>query len=1321
MKRSILLVCFCLTLFHSFSQVINKVSFAQSQSGTTGFENMVKDKEGNLIVSGTYQSSAVICQGDTLSPKTSATNLYLIKFNSSGDRIWMKAIWVNNYYGSQLKDIACDSLGNIYFPLYVGGGQVFFEDTTVTLTGNYSTITKLDANGNHVFTKSVNSSSYNNYLSNAIAVQGNGIFYIENISNIVKLDLEGNFVWRMASNFDISPDNLQLNMLELDPNGNIYANGFFNTSQMYYGTESLPYTGTGTNAFFILKVNPSGQLLWQKGFPARNSVEKIPMTFDKSGNLLTNVVIGNFSVFTVNGETIITEGTNAGLILKINPDGNPLSHWKFLNSSFFTGSIYCDEQDQVFISGQYGLSPSKDILFPGNFKVPQFTFNHVYFAKIDSTGQTQYVLPIWFSGGANFSPHIEKGNDENFYLSGYGIGATNIGCTNYNISPLFSYLVNIRDLKQTAAFSVKNNNDNKFYFEVDSTLQGNSFSWNFGDGSAGSGRNVSHAYSEPGNYAVNLSICNSTTISSLVSMKGLQSVTPNHSANTSSLNMLLRGAGFTNIASVELIRGNFKIEADTFELFNNNEILAHFNFDNDETGYWDMVLNLQNSYSDTLQNAIMLENPTPILLTTEIVSRNKILVNREFPCVIKVTNESNQTVFGVTNFLKFSGLNKDVKLLTELAATNWRSHLLDRITDGVTHIQDAETSKPFITGFYIYPCIGPGESVYLTFLIKSTDSEPFKVSSKLGHSIFSASQVSSFSQGNNNFTPMALQFMAARVTGQPVSNFTNANLSLTSTLSGLSFLRGNNNSQTFYPRLLRTRKGNGTGGGGGGSASPGGPNSGGSVSPPVNGNQEAGGTFGEFFGFSDDLPNRDPGKAAEDKIVDDGKKEGKFKDQKDKADGVGQKTDTDLEKPSKEPEDDETGEEEIADPELEPLFKCPPGEVELYLDNGPDDLPGCSPILGSPPEFNFGAANKTIFSVSSFDPNAIYGPQGYNDANYIANNQTMTYTVTFENMESATANASEVKIDCLLDTTVFDISSFKYMAFGFADSNYVVEPVRENFITEINLQGLYNSILRVDGNKPDKDGRIYLKFSSLDPITRELTDDPDAGFLPPNNSTRRGEGYIMFSVKQKPNLQHGTVLDAQAKIFFDQNEPILTNIHSNTIDIKAPESNISLIELNEQDSTALLKLSALENAGVLFYELSVSVNDEQIFVLKNTAKEDIKMKVKPGNSYKLFIRAKDKVGNLENPHLSQDIVINFSTNGFGNLNKNNFSLYPNPAGSSLSIKGLNEQTTIQIRDITGRILLKGKYNPGSQIELENLSSGVYILEIENQKIRFIKN
>ena len=75
-------------------------------------------------------------------------------------------------------------------------------------------------------------------------------------------------------------------------------------------------------------------------------------------------------------------------------------------------------------------------------------------------------------------------------------------------------------------------------------------------------------------------------------------------------------------------------------------------------------------------------------------------------------------------------------------------------------------------------------------------------------------------------------------------------------------------------------------------------------------------------------------------------------------------------------------------------------------------------------------------------------------------------------------------------------------------------------------------------------------------------------------------------------------------------------------------------------------------------------------------------------------------------------------------NQNSLSIYPNPVKNNLQINLLDTSLTnskYQILDLNGRVILEGNLtNEISQINVENLLKGLYVLKIKNLNKKFIK-
>ena len=62
-------------------------------------------------------------------------------------------------------------------------------------------------------------------------------------------------------------------------------------------------------------------------------------------------------------------------------------------------------------------------------------------------------------------------------------------------------------------------------------------------------------------------------------------------------------------------------------------------------------------------------------------------------------------------------------------------------------------------------------------------------------------------------------------------------------------------------------------------------------------------------------------------------------------------------------------------------------------------------------------------------------------------------------------------------------------------------------------------------------------------------------------------------------------------------------------------------------------------------------------------------------------------------------------------------VFPNPVVNTLNIQGVDENTPLEVYNLTGKSLLKDK---GTELDIASLSQGTYILRINNQYVKFIK-
>tara|TARA_Y100000815_G_C13341536_1_gene500165 strand:- start:917 stop:3694 length:2778 start_codon:yes stop_codon:yes gene_type:complete len=352
-----------------------------------------------------------------------------------------------------------------------------------------------------------------------------------------------------------------------------------------------------------------------------------------------------------------------------------------------------------------------------------------------------------------------------------------------------------------------------------------------------------------------------------------------------------------------------------------------------------------------------------------------------------------------------------------------------------------------------------------------------------------------------------------------------------------------------------------------------------------------------------------------------------------------------------------------------------------------------------------------VQSLNSYDPNEIVGPSGFGESQYIKNEGLANYQVHFENLETATAAAQTVSIVDSLDVSKFDLSTFQFNSLNISGKHYNVEPNRKEFFTDVDLTAERGINLRVNMKLDTVTGVITWKFLSLDPETGELTADPDAGFLPPNNDNGDGQAYVSYSVKLK-DLMNDTEIKNIASIVFDENEPIITNEWSNKIDLGNPTAQI--LEIEELgDNVAQISLMADDaESGIASYLFFYRQRDGEWSMGEGLGNyEEMLFTYDPEKEYEFYVTSRDNVGNLSPP----SGIVSFSPSSLSLEQikpKTGLSIYPNPAKNWFSANASSTVTRITIYDYLGKKVMS--LSELQNVDISSLPVGTYLVEIADE-------
>jgi hypothetical protein len=269
-------------------------------------------------------------------------------------------------------------------------------------------------------------------------------------------------------------------------------------------------------------------------------------------------------------------------------------------------------------------------------------------------------------------------------------------------------------------------------------------------------------------------------------------------------------------------------------------------------------------------------------------------------------------------------------------------------------------------------------------------------------------------------------------------------------------------------------------------------------------------------------------------------------------------------------------------------------------------------------------------TVGSSDPNDKLGSNGVGTARYLNADAALPYIIDFENKATATAPAQEVVVTDQLDVSKFDLNTFSFGDVTIGKMRLSPLPNKNTLNKDVDLRPTNNIIARIAAALDTQTGIITWRFQSIDPATGLPTDDPLAGFLPPNTAPPQGEGSVMFTIKPKVGLATGTEIRNKARIVFDTNPAIDTPEWFNTLDITKPTSLVTPLAPKEPSSFAVNWSGTDTGSGTGSYSIYVSDNNS-LFApfLINTPATSGTFTGEIGHTYRFYSIARDAAGNEE--------------------------------------------------------------------------------------------
>lgn len=366
-------------------------------------KDLCTDAAGNIYVTGFFNSPSITFGSDSLKSAGSG-DIFIVKYDPSGNLLWAKR--AGGESSDMGNSIATDAAGNVYVTGYYQSAIFVFGKDTLKNAGNTDVfILKYDSSGKEIWAKSIGEDgndagqSIHTDASNNVFVSGYfqsstitfGTNILTNASNkgtsdifIVKYNAAGNVAWAKSAggtSFDFGTS------ITNDAGGNVLLTGYFKSPMLTFGEITLKNTTTdGTvSDIFVAKYDPLGNVLWAKSAGGATDDGSNSISTDASGNVY---IAGYFQSTAISFGSITLKNTGSYdvFIAKYDASGNVAWAKNIWGDSYdYATGVCADATGNVFLTGYF---QSKSITFGSTTLTNENdgSISNIFIAKFDSLG-----------------------------------------------------------------------------------------------------------------------------------------------------------------------------------------------------------------------------------------------------------------------------------------------------------------------------------------------------------------------------------------------------------------------------------------------------------------------------------------------------------------------------------------------------------------------------------------------------------------------------------------------------------------------------------------------------------------------------------------------------------------------------------------------------------------------------------------------------------------------------------------------------------------------------------------------------------------------
>jgi hypothetical protein len=396
-------------------------------NGGSGTQAATHDNEGNVYTIATF-NEAIVAGNDTVYPfYPGSDDLYLTKWNTNGEVIWIKPFGGSWYDGG--RDLDYDAVNNrIYATCFIQGNTTQLTDTAYSNSGEYQMMI-FDSSGNFISTR------FLGWSNCEFAIRDSTVYYSQDWNTIRRTDLDGNIKW------SLSPTSVNgyffFTSVAITPQHDVLAAGIFANSFVIGNITVNAVSAPSGEASFLLRADSSGNVKFAKfvGSLDLTYYNPIPLAGDDEGNTYLSDRYSHSGLIFGNDTLPVISSVSGVFIAKFDTMGN--SVWGRTicgNSDTYTLSML-NNNNELFVCGSY----SGEMNF-GTQTLPNSGYGLGYVAKMDINGNYLYAKEIGSYNGSSWCSEITAGPDDNYYIGGttYGGGSNSVfGCFNQAFSNQF--------------------------------------------------------------------------------------------------------------------------------------------------------------------------------------------------------------------------------------------------------------------------------------------------------------------------------------------------------------------------------------------------------------------------------------------------------------------------------------------------------------------------------------------------------------------------------------------------------------------------------------------------------------------------------------------------------------------------------------------------------------------------------------------------------------------------------------------------------------------------------------------------------------------